>query len=186
MSHPLLAHITTRTDDLTELSILGQAVSLLLNTESAEDIIRMLEDSEIQKKIESATFELTTEMTFRLRDGKYCFSYDESTLTGMEGTRTEISFSPESPELIFITRSGNVISTLVLEQNRRHVCSYQTPMMPFELVVVASTARNTLTPRGGRLDLDYFIEIRGAAMQRIRLSLDARPYGEEEGPHDGI
>lgn len=181
---PLLASVRTEYDNLTELSILGQAISSLMITESAEDIVRMLEADDMKEIVESDSFELTTEAHSFMRDGRLCIEYEETALTGMEGTKTEISFNPQSPDLIFISRAGSVLSTLVIEQNKRHLCTYQTPYMPFEMVVYAAKAQNSLTLQGGSLELDYFIEIKGAAMQRIRLSLTAKPLGGTEDTDD--
>jgi uncharacterized beta-barrel protein YwiB (DUF1934 family) len=171
-----VAHIVSEQYDLTELSVLGQAIGSLMQDRSidGEKLQNMLDEAGFGDIPVSSTYELTTEVSLRMRDGRLCLSYDESEISGMEGTKTEISFSPAKPGLVYILRSGGFRTAFVLENGKRHICTYRTPYMPFEMCVLTKKASNSLTPAGGRLELDYYIEIKGAAVQRMKLSLELR------------
>lgn len=111
-------------------------------------------------------------------DGKRAvISYDESELTGMEGSRTEVGFDLDRPGLITMMRSGSVSTVLVFERGERHICTYQTEFMPFEICVNTKDVKNTLL-EDGRIYLDYIVEIRGAQAERTVFTVE---IGESKG-----
>lgn len=168
----LVAHIKTEQFNLTEHPSLSRLIDRMLDDGREDDLAELLLD--LAAEDEPDSYELTTEITVGEKDGRLVFSYDESAVSGMEGTKTEISFAKDDRGLLFISRYGSVKTTFVLEKGVRHTCTYQTPYMPFEMVVLTRSAVNTLTEKGGRLLLDYFIEIRGAAVQHVKLSMNVR------------
>ena len=104
-------------------------------------------------------------------DGRIEFSYEESEITGMEGSTTAISFSKDNPSLVSMVREGSVSTALVFEQGKRHRCAYNTPYMPFEISVHTRRVSNTLL-ENGVLELDYIIEIRGAKAERTKFRME--------------
>ena len=74
---------------------------------------------------ENETVELVTEGTLiRDGDGEYTISYQESEVTGMEGTLT--TFQIERGRVTLL-RIGEFNSQMVFEQGRRHLSMYDTP-----------------------------------------------------------
>ncbi len=114
----------------------------------------------------------------RLTDDEFSLSYEETELTGMEGTQSQLSFRRDTPGLISLLRTGTVTTALVFEQGKRHVSVYQTPYMPFEVCVYTLKVNNGLDVRdghvGGTLELDYIVEIHGARAERCRMRLEIR------------
>ena len=98
------------------------------------------------------------------------FSYEESEITGMEGSSTTVSFDQREPGLVSMLRTGSVSTALVFEAGKRHHCVYQTPIMPFEICVHTLQVKNRLLDEG-YLHLDYIIEIRGAMAERTRFEM---------------
>ena len=82
--------------------------------------------------------------------------YEETEVTGMEGTVTTIDVQGERVTLM---RTGSVCSQMVFEQGRRHHSLYGTPYGTMEIVISTARLLSTLTDRGGRLEIDYSIEI---------------------------
>ena len=119
---------------------------------------------------EGEKIEISTDGTLKEVDGRIELAYDETELTGMEGSRTAISFSPDAPELITMVREGTVSTALVFEPNKRHHCVYKTPYMPFEVCVRTLKVENKLDSEN-RLYIDYIIEIRGAKAERTKFEL---------------
>lgn len=96
--------------------------------------------------------------------------YEESELSGMEGSVTSVGFDRSNPGLISMMRSGTVSTALVFEENRRHICVYHTPFSDFEVCSFALRVENRLLSEG-RIELDYIIEIHGAQAERCRMIL---------------
>ena len=111
-------------------------------------------------------------------DGRISLSYDETELTGMEGSTTTVTFAENAPETVTMLRYGSVTTTLVFEQEQRHICVYETPVMPFEICIYARRVENGLTMDGGSMLLDYLIEIHGAKAERTLFELNVVPTDE--------
>ena len=54
-------------------------------------------------------------------------------------------------------------------------CALPISYMPFEVCVVAKNVVNELTLAGGRMLLDYAVEIKGAAATMSRVEITVRP-----------
>ena len=120
---------------------------------------------------EGGVIELNTEGKMVV-DGKNVeISYEESEITGMEGSTTSLHFSTDEMGFLSMLRSGSVSTSLVFERGKRHHCVYNTPIMPFEICVRTNRIENTLF-ENGRLLLDYVIEIRGANAERTNFTLE--------------
>ena len=97
-------------------------------------------------------------------------SYDESEATGMEGSITTITFLKSTPSIVSMIRAGAVSATLVFENEKRHHCIYNTPIMPFEVCVRTIRISNALIV-SGKLNIDYVVEIRGAKADRTKFTM---------------
>ncbi|MBE6589641.1 MAG: DUF1934 domain-containing protein [Ruminococcaceae bacterium] len=99
--------------------------------------------------------------------------YEESELTGMEGSVTAIGFQRSCPELVSMMRTGQVRTALTFEEGKRHYCLYNTPYSDFEVCVRALKVDNRLL-RDGELALDYLIEIHGARAEHCRMTISVK------------
>lgn len=100
--------------------------------------------------------------------------YEESELTGMEGSVTSIGFDRTDPSLVSMMRTGPVRTALTFEENKRHLCLYNTPFSDFEVCVHAIAVDNRLL-KEGVLVLDYLIEIHGAQAEHCKMTVAIRP-----------
>ena len=100
--------------------------------------------------------------------------YEESVVTGMEGSVTSIGFSRSDPSVVTMFRKGFVNTAFVFEQGVRHICVYQTPIAEFELCVHALAVRNAVLT-DGILELDYLTELHGARTERTRMTVRIEP-----------
>ena len=119
---------------------------------------------------EEDVLELTAEGYLSDNDGRIEITYDESELTGMEGATTKLSFDKSAPELITMLRGGSVTTAMVFEAGIRHICVYETPIMPFELCIHTLKIKNELLTRG-MIYLDYIVEFKGAQAERTKFTL---------------
>lgn len=112
--------------------------------------------------------EMYTEGELYINDDRVIIAYEETELTGMEGSQTQVRFERNAPELIVMMRSGTVNTILVFEEGKRHICTYKTEYMPFEICVYTKSVKNMILT-DGTLELDYIVEIRGAQAERTHF-----------------
>jgi uncharacterized beta-barrel protein YwiB (DUF1934 family) len=101
-------------------------------------------------------------------------SYEETELTGMEGTTTLFHVEPERVTLL---RTGTVSSEMVFEAGKRHMSVYDTPYGNMEIGITASKLNSTLTGNGGKLEIDYDIEINHKLAGKSLVRIDVREPG---------
>ncbi len=119
---------------------------------------------------EEESIEINTEGKLKIDGERVEVLYDESEITGMEGSHTSVYFEKNNEGLVCMHRSGSVSTSLVFERGKRHHCVYNTPIMPFEICVRTIKVENGILSEG-RLTLDYIIEIRGAKAERTKFEL---------------
>ena len=115
--------------------------------------IKGIQNSEGQ---DSDTIELVTEGRLTRDEGGYTLSYQESELTGLEGTLTTIQVEGEQVTLM---RVGEVNSQMVFQEGRRHLSMYNTPYGAMAIGVNTRHLLAELTDQGGDIEIDYAIEI---------------------------
>lgn len=125
---------------------------------------------EIKEPEDDGIIEIFTEGRLRITPDRFSLSYKETELTGMEGAQTTLSYSKSEPTLVSMLRTGGVNTALIFEPQKRHICSYQTPFMPFELCVRTLSMDNRLES-DGEFAIEYVIEIRGATAEKNSLFL---------------
>ncbi|MBR2388558.1 MAG: DUF1934 domain-containing protein [Clostridia bacterium] len=145
--------------------LFSQAVS-----ETAEEMFDMKISEEILASAEDDAMVINTDGILSVEDGRVDFAYDESEITGMEGSKTSLSYDESNPSLVTMIRTGTVSTSLVFEQGKRHHCVYKTPYMPFEVCVHTLKVDNKLDTEKS-LYIDYIIEIRGAKAERTKLTM---------------
>ena len=100
--------------------------------------------------------ELMTEGTMTLTEDGMVLAYQETALTGMEGTTTR--FQIRVPRVI-LTRSGTVNSQMVFEEGRQHTSLYETPFGELSVDIQTSVLKHNLTERGGLMEIKYSIAV---------------------------
>ena len=83
-------------------------------------------------------------------------TYQETALTGMEGTTT--TFEVSGPQVI-LRRVGSVNSQMVFEEGRQHTSLYETPYGELSVDIQTSALRHNLSERGGLLEIKYSIAV---------------------------
>ena len=122
--------------------------------------------------------ELVTEGRL-VRDGSsYTLSYQESELTGLEGTLTTIQVDGGQVTLM---RVGEFNSQLVFQEGRRHLSMYNTPYGAMSIGVNTRHLMASLTDQGGDIEVDYTIEVDHALAGRnvFRINVKESESGLE-------
>ena len=116
--------------------------------------------------------ELMTEGTMTLTEDGMALSYQETALTGMEGTTT--TFEVRGPRVI-LTRAGTVNSQMVFEEGRQHTSLYETPFGELTVDIQTSRLRHNLTDRGGVMEIRYSIAVEHTVTGRNCFKIRVRP-----------
>ena len=124
---------------------------------------------------EDEVIELVTEGLLA-KDGEeeYTLSYQESELTGLEGTLT--TFQIEQGR-ITLMRIGEVNSQMVFEQGRRHLSMYDTPYGALSIGVSTRRMNYRMGDHGGDIEIDYAIEIDHAVAGQNLFQINVREKG---------
>lgn len=122
--------------------------------------------------MDSDAIELVTEGRFDQEDaGSYTLSYQESELTGLGGTLTTFQIEPKRVTLL---RVGEFNSQMVFQEGRQHLALYDTPYGALSVAVRTKKMQTCLDPTGGKIEVDYAIEIDHAAAGESLFRIQVR------------
>lgn len=122
-----------------------------------KNVIISIKGVQSYEDAETETIELVTEGTLMdCGEEGYTLSYQESELTGLEGTLT--TFQVEN-DRITLMRMGMVNSQMVFQLGRRHFSMYDTPYGALSVGINTHKMRSNLNGDGGEIEIDYSIEI---------------------------
>ncbi len=105
---------------------------------------------------ESDEIQLKTQGTLETIDAGFKITYQETEMTGLEGTTTIFLVTAESVSLI---RAGTVNTQMVFQEGRRHVSLYDTPYGTMDVKVHTHFLKESIDGSGGTLEMQYDIEI---------------------------
>ena len=101
--------------------------------------------------------ELMTEGVMTLaEDGEITLTYQETELTGMEGTTTAFSIRDDT---VALTRTGLINSQLVFQRGKRNSSLYETPWGMMQVDVFTNRLVYQLDSRGGVLEIKFSISV---------------------------
>ncbi|MBU5435861.1 DUF1934 domain-containing protein [Pseudoflavonifractor sp. MSJ-37] len=104
-------------------------------------------------------------------DGQFTLSYQESEVTGMDGTLTTFQIEPERVTLL---RLGQFNSEMVFELGRRHLSMYDTPYGALAMGVNTRELSCGLDRQGGALHIVYDLEVDHALAGRNTFDIQVR------------
>lgn len=129
-------------------------------------VIITVSGSQCVEDMEEEDVELVTEGAYQYDGGIGSFRYEESEITGMEGTTTEFQVSPTE---VVISRKGTVTSRMVFVEGRQNVFLYETPYGSATLGVDTHKITNKLGEHGGELNIDYTLHVDRMMVSRNRF-----------------
>lgn len=120
---------------------------------------------------EPEVIELLTEGTMEFSKGGWDISYEETSLTGLEGVKTTFRVEPNK---VVLTRAGNLNSQMIFEEGVAYDSLYQMPFGALMLTVQATRVFFDIVPDGGVIDLSYNITIENTESGVVDYHLDIR------------
>lgn len=125
-----------------------------------DNVIISIKSHQIYDEREPDCIELVSAGTFEQTEEGYTITYQESELTGLEGTTTVLQVSEGQVTLL---RQGEVNSVMVFEEGRQHVSVYETPMGTLAISINTRRLRSELDAQGGDIEIQYTIDVDHAA-----------------------
>ena len=115
--------------------------------------------------------ELITEGILEQTQTGWILTYEESSLTGLEGVTTTFHLSPEE---IVLNRTGRLRSQMVVRDGVSHDSLYEMEFGALMITVCATRIAWQLSSQGGTVDLNYSIGIEQSAAGSISYHLEVR------------
>ena len=139
-----------------------------------ENVIISIKGSQLYEGQDPDVTELVTAGTLRREQEGYTIAYQETELTGLEGTTTKLRI--EGPRVTLL-RQGSVNSQMIFEVGRKHLSMYETPYGALAVGIETRRLKNTVDEAGGDLEIDYAIEIDNllAGKSRFQLNVKKKP-----------
>ena len=125
-----------------------------------DNVIISIKSHQIYDEREPDCIELVSAGTFEQTTEGYTITYQESELTGLEGTTTVLQVSEGQVTLL---RQGEVNSVMVFEEGRQHVSVYETPAGTLAITINTRRLRSELDAQGGDIEIQYTIDVDRAA-----------------------
>ena len=110
--------------------------------------------------------ELMTEGVMTIDGGGITLTYQETELTGMEGTTTSFLIQGDCVEL---RRTGGINSQMLFQRGKRHSSLYETPWGTLLVDVSTLSLSHRLGSRGGILNIAVDHQVTGENHFKIRV-----------------
>ena len=139
-----------------------------------KDVVISIKGMQKYEGNDPGTVELVTAGRLMKDKAGYTLSYQESEITGLEGTLTTIQVEGEQVTLM---RMGEFNSQMVFQEGRRHLSMYNTPYGAMSVGVNTRHLLADLSDKGGDIEIDYAIEIDHAVAGENTFRIDVREKG---------
>lgn len=118
---------------------------------------------------EKNIIEFITEGKFYIKNDSYYIVYDESELSGMEGSTTTLKIKDN---IVSMKRFGSNNSKLIFEKGIKHKTEYETMYGIMDMEVATNNMEVKLLEEGkGTIDLSYKMNISGMVESYNTLSI---------------
>ena len=122
------------------------------------------------------SIELMTRGTMTGRNGKFAISYEETELTGTKGVTNH--FLVFNPKRIVLTREGAIRSRMVFEEDVKNEALYDLGFGSLLISICAKRIVVDLDETGGKLLIDYTVEVEQSMSSRNTYELIIEPIGQ--------
>ena len=141
-----------------------------------QEVLITLRGTQQYEKDKPETVELMTRGIMLDRNGKYSISYTETELTGTPGVVTTF-FIPNSQRVI-LSREGPIQSRMVFSEGVKDESLYDLGFGSLLLGVFTRKIEVALTENGGRLFIDYSVEIEQNQTSRNSYEILIEPVAQ--------
>ncbi len=105
---------------------------------------------------EKQQLEFITEGKLFSKENYYYVTYQESEMTGMEGTTTTVKIKEKEVSLI---RHGSVTSNFIFQEGISNTSLYKTEFGEFTISITAKKINVNMSETGGIIEMDYLLDL---------------------------
>lgn len=134
------------------------------------EVLLKIKGKQVNSEGEENTIELITEGKFYEKNGIYYLIYNESEISGMEGSTTTLKVEKNK---VSMKRFGNGTSRLIFERGKRHKTEYQTLYGEMDIEVLTDKLDINISEIGkGSINLSYNLNISDSVQSKNQLTID--------------
>ncbi len=117
-------------------------------------------------------------------DGQYSHSpeetvltYQESELTGLEGTSTRFTIGPQD---VVMSREGKMSTRMVFEEGKKHLFLYETPYGAATMGVNTNKVTHHMGEHGGEMEIDYVVDFDHTVVGRNNFKISVKEVKKDD------
>ena len=118
--------------------------------------------------------ELITQGTYDYASDGARFSYMESELTGLDGTKTQFHIRPDE---VVMSRRGAVNAQLVFHKGENNRFLYHTPYGALTMGVNTHRLEWRMDEHGGEMEIEYDLDVETSHISRNKFKINVREKG---------
>ena len=125
---------------------------------------------------EEQSMEFTTDGYYFYEDRVGCLSYEESEVTGLEGTRTSLFVMPDQ---VVVDREGTVTSRMVFKKGLKSAFQYATPFGNATMGINTRRIDQHMGEGGGSVEIDYVVDMEHVVASRNKFQITVKEIGAQ-------
>ena len=120
---------------------------------------------------EGSTMLFDTAGHYLFADGVTMLSYQESELTGLEGTSTRVTVTPDQ---VVVDRDGMLSGRMIFREGMRDSFPYSTPYGQLTLGIDTRKIRHSFDENGGDVEIDYVTDLGHAYVAKNKFKISVK------------
>ncbi len=136
-----------------------------------KDVIITIKGLQSFEDADNDSVELVTSGRFYEKNGNYYISYKESELTGLGNTTTTVKVEKNK---VTVMRFGDLETHMIFEEGKKHISYYDMGFGALTVGISTKSINKSLSDLGGRMKIDYAMEINNAVAGESALCMDIR------------
>ena len=141
-----------------------------------KDVVISIQSSFSFEEGEEQHMEFTTDGYYFYEDEVGCLSYEETEVTGLEGTRTSVFVMPDQ---VVIDREGTVTSRMVFKEGLKSAFQYATPFGNATMGINTRRIVPSMGSEGGSVEIDYVVDMEHVVASRNRFQITVKEIGAQ-------
>lgn len=117
---------------------------------------------------EEEVIEVVTPGEFHINENDYEAIYEETEISGMEGTTTRVRIFGDE---ISLEREGTTTTKMDFKKNNNYITLYNTPYGMLELKINTKDLKVEMNDQGGEVHINYDLSISGQPPQETHLKI---------------